>query len=65
MAIEERDADFDEQLDAIGEGIQDLQDIANLQGEEVAYQTAMLDQLHNKMDKAAASAKTAAKPRQQ
>jgi len=52
MQIEERDREFDAQLDQIAEGIQDLQDIANLQGEEVAHQTQMLDQLHGKMDNA-------------
>lgn len=52
LAIEERDADFDRQLDEIGEGIQDLAEIAQMQGEEVAHQTQMLENLHNKIDKA-------------
>lgn len=49
--LEERDADFDRQLDEIGEGIQDLSEIAQLQGEEVKRQSAMLDQVNNKLDK--------------
>lgn len=51
MQLEERDADFDRQLDEIGEGIQDLAEIAALQGEEVKRQAVMLDNLNNKMDK--------------
>lgn len=51
LQLEERDADFDRQLDEIGEGIQDLAEIAELQGEEVKKQSAMLDQVNNKMDK--------------
>lgn len=51
LQLEERDADFDRQLDEIGEGIQDLAEIAQLQGEEVKKQSAMLDQVNNKMDK--------------
>lgn len=50
MQIEERDAEFDRDLDAIGEGIQDLAEIAALQGEEVKRQGAMLDNVNNKMD---------------
>mmetsp|Transcript_6876 Transcript_6876/g.8976 ORF Transcript_6876/g.8976 Transcript_6876/m.8976 type:complete len:318 (+) Transcript_6876:89-1042(+) len=49
--IDERDADFDLQLDEIGEGIQDLADIAKMQGEEVKRQGVMLDSLGNKIDK--------------
>ena len=52
LQIEERDADFDRQLDEIGEGIQDLAEIAQMQGEEVAHQTQMLEKLHTKMDAA-------------
>mmetsp|Transcript_9191 Transcript_9191/g.19794 ORF Transcript_9191/g.19794 Transcript_9191/m.19794 type:complete len:314 (-) Transcript_9191:50-991(-) len=48
--LEERDADFDRELDEIGEGIQDLAEIAQLQGEEVKRQSAMLDQVNSKMD---------------
>lgn len=51
LQLEERDADFDRQLDEIGEGIQDLAEIAELQGEEVKRQSAMLSQVNNKMDK--------------
>lgn len=51
MQLEERDADFDRQLDEIGEGIQDLAEIAQLQGEEVKRQSVMLDNVNNKMDK--------------
>jgi t-SNARE complex subunit (syntaxin) len=49
--LEERDADFDRQLDEIGEGIQDLAEIAALQGEEVKRQSVMLESVNNKMDK--------------
>ena len=51
MALEERDAEFDVELDLIGEGIQDLAEIAQRQGEEVKLQSAMLDQVNDKMDK--------------
>lgn len=51
QALQERDADFDRQLDEIGEGIQDLSEIAVLQGEEVQRQSAMLENVNNKMDK--------------
>ena len=43
--LEQRDADFDRQLDEIGEGIKDLAEIAALQSEEVKYQSVMLDHL--------------------
>lgn len=43
--LEQRDADFDNQLDQIGEGIMDLAEIAEQQGEEVKRQSAMLDNL--------------------
>lgn len=45
LQLEERDVDFDKQLDEIGEGIQDLAEIAQLQGEEVQRQNIMLDNL--------------------
>lgn len=51
LQLEERDADFDRQLDEIGEGIQDLAEIAALQGEEVKRQGVMLDNVNNKMDR--------------
>jgi t-SNARE complex subunit (syntaxin) len=50
-ALEERDADFDLQLDEIGEGIQDLSEIAQRQGEEVTLQSQMLDKVDQKIDK--------------
>ena len=43
--LEQRDADFDRQLDEIGEGIADLGEIAALQSEEVKHQSMMLDHL--------------------
>ena len=51
LQLEERDADFDLQLDEIGEGIQDLAEIAQQQGEEVRLQTQMLDKVDKKIDK--------------
>jgi SYP7 family syntaxin len=51
LQLEERDADFDLQLDEIGEGILDLAEIAQQQGEEVRLQTQMLDQVDKKLDK--------------
>jgi len=51
LQLEERDADFDMQLDEIGEGIQDLAEIAQQQGEEVRLQTQMLDKVDKKLDK--------------
>jgi peptidoglycan hydrolase CwlO-like protein len=51
LQLEERDADFDLQLDEIGEGIQDLAEIAQRQGEEVALQSQMLDRVDQKIDK--------------
>jgi len=51
MQLEDRDQDFDLQLDELGEGIQDLAEIAQQQGEEVGRQNVMLDTVHGKMDK--------------
>jgi t-SNARE complex subunit (syntaxin) len=51
LEIEQRDADFDLQLDELGEGIQDLAEIAQAQGEEVALQSKMLDQAETKIDR--------------
>jgi len=48
--VEERDADFDRQLDEIGEGIADLAEIAALANEEVKHQSVMLDHLNTKVD---------------
>jgi t-SNARE complex subunit (syntaxin) len=50
LELEERDADFDLQLDEIGEGIQDLAEIAAAQGEEVNLQSQMLDKVDKKID---------------
>jgi SYP7 family syntaxin len=49
--IEERDKEFDRDLDEIGEGIQDLAEIATMQGEEVKRQAVMLENVNAKMDK--------------
>lgn len=49
--IEQRDAEFDKDLDEIGEGIQDLAEIAQMQSEEVKRQSEMLDKVNSKMDK--------------
>lgn len=52
LQLEERDAYFDKQLDEIGEGIQDLAEIAALQGEEVDRQGQLLANVHTKIDAA-------------
>lgn len=49
--IDQRDADFDVQLDEIGDGLQDLAEIAAAQGEEVALQSKMLDKVDKKIDR--------------
>eukprot|EP00525_Craspedostauros_australis_P013075 CAMPEP_0198135466 /NCGR_PEP_ID=MMETSP1442-20131203/60604_1 /TAXON_ID= /ORGANISM="Craspedostauros australis, Strain CCMP3328" /LENGTH=126 /DNA_ID=CAMNT_0043796639 /DNA_START=717 /DNA_END=1097 /DNA_ORIENTATION=+ len=49
MQLEQRDAEFDLQLDEIGEGIQDLAEIAQQQGEEVTRQNQMLDNVDRKI----------------
>jgi t-SNARE complex subunit (syntaxin) len=49
--LEERDADFDKQLDEIEEGIQDLAANAVMQGQEVKRQAVMLGNVNNKMDR--------------
>uniref|UniRef100_A0A7S2EAN5 t-SNARE coiled-coil homology domain-containing protein n=1 Tax=Trieres chinensis TaxID=1514140 RepID=A0A7S2EAN5_TRICV len=48
--LEDRDQDFDRQLDELGEGIQDLTEIAQIQGEEVRRQNQMLEGVSNKID---------------
>jgi len=48
--IDKRDADFDQDLEIIGQGIQDLSEIAALQGEEVRNQNLMLESVGKKMD---------------
>jgi len=50
LQLEQRDADFDLQLDAIGEGIQDLAEIADQQGEEVKLQSKMLEDTDNMLN---------------
>jgi len=50
--IDDRDQDFDKHLDEIGEGIQDLAEIAHMQNEEVRRQNIMLDNVGNKIDNA-------------
>lgn len=52
QTIQSRDQDFDMQLDQIGEGIQDLQEIALMQNEEVRRQNQMLDNVGIKIDAA-------------
>jgi t-SNARE complex subunit (syntaxin) len=49
--LEERDTDFDKQLDEIEEGIQDLAANAVMQGEEVKRQAVMLGNVNNKMNR--------------
>ena len=48
--LQDRDREFDNQLDEIGEGIQDLAEIAEMQGEEVKRQNVMLDNLNDKIE---------------
>ena len=48
--IQDRDAEFDQQIDEIGEGIQDLAEIAQMQSEEVQRQNVMLEQVSNRID---------------
>jgi hypothetical protein len=48
--LKNRDSEFDQHLDQIGEGIQDLADIAAMQGEEVKRQNVMLDNLGKRID---------------
>jgi len=50
--IRDRDAEFDQDLDELGDGIQDLHDLALMQGEEVKRQNAMLTNTTNRIDKA-------------
>jgi len=48
--VRDRDAEFDQDLDELGEGIQDLHELALQQGEEVHRQNAMLNKTTNKID---------------
>lgn len=50
--IRDRDAEFDQDLDEIGEGIQDLHELALRQGEEVKRQNQMLQEVGAKIDNA-------------
>jgi t-SNARE complex subunit (syntaxin) len=50
--IRDRDAEFDQDLDEIGEGIQDLHELALRQGEEVKRQNQMLNEVGSKIDNA-------------
>jgi t-SNARE complex subunit, syntaxin len=50
--IDSRDQDFDRQLDDIGQGIQDLAEIAQMQNEEVRRQNIMLENVESKIDDA-------------
>lgn len=50
--IERRDQEFDQQLDNIAEGIQDLSELAQIQSEEVRRQNIMLENVGNKIDNA-------------
>eukprot|EP00816_Leptocylindrus_hargravesii_P010617 CAMPEP_0196804910 /NCGR_PEP_ID=MMETSP1362-20130617/4601_1 /TAXON_ID=163516 /ORGANISM="Leptocylindrus danicus, Strain CCMP1856" /LENGTH=302 /DNA_ID=CAMNT_0042177497 /DNA_START=48 /DNA_END=956 /DNA_ORIENTATION=- len=48
--LQERDQDFDRQIEAIEMGITDLAEIAELQNEEVKRQNVMLENTKNKID---------------
>jgi hypothetical protein len=48
--LEEGDQDVDRQLDEIGEGIQDLHEIAKMHEEEVRHENMMLDNIGNGID---------------
>jgi methyl-accepting chemotaxis protein len=50
--IRHRDAEFDTELDEIGEGIQDLRELALRQGEEVRRQNVMLTNTASRIDEA-------------
>jgi len=50
--LQDRDADFERQLDDIGEGIHDLSEIAQVQAEEVRRQNVMLESVGKKIDDA-------------
>ena len=49
--IQHRDDDIDHQLDEIGVALQDLNQIAQQQGQEVLYQSEMLDRVQKKTNK--------------
>lgn len=50
--IQDRDKEFDKQIDQIGEGIKDLNEIAMMQNEEVQRQGVMLENVEQKIDDA-------------
>ena len=50
--IKDRDAEFDQDLDEIGDGIQDLHELALRQGEEVKRQNEMLSKTESALDAA-------------
>ena len=50
QVIQSRDEEFDVQLEAIGEGLMDLSEIAQMQNEEVRRQNAMLGTLDTKIN---------------
>lgn len=52
QAIRDRDAEFDQDLDEIGEGISDLHELAKRQGEEVKRHNEMLNKVSDRIDNA-------------
>ena len=50
QALQERDQEFDNQMDVIGNGLNDLMGIPQKQGEEVKRQGAMLNSLGKKIE---------------
>jgi len=50
--IENRDQEFDKELDTIGEGIKDLGEIAAMQSEEVKRQNVMLENVEKRIEDA-------------
>lgn len=48
--LKDRDADFDQTLNEIGEGIKDLSEIAQMQNEEAKRQTVMLERVEEQME---------------
>ena len=50
QVIEQRDAEFDLELDEIGDGIKDLAEIAAAQGEEVTRQGQLLNKVGGNID---------------
>ena len=50
QALQERNQEFDNQMDVIGNGLNDLMGIKQTQGEEVKWQGAMLNSLGKKIE---------------